>query len=771
MTNGPSRALLASAARRNAADFGDSPAVIAGSTTWTWRQLDAMADAVAAGLLASGLQAHDRVALLARSSGLAIALLHGAARVGVVVVPLNERLSSAEMTILLASVDVKHVVAAADFATSAKCLAAKLLVLDDLASLANLAPAAPAAAFADDPAVIVATSGSTGLPKGALLTHGQMAASAAAWNAFLPAATGWLASLSLGHVGGLGIVWRAALAGVPIVVPATGDHESLHSALGKPPVSHASVVAVQLARLLDRGGVSPDGLRALLLGGGPISADLVARAISAGFPLVPTYGMTESASGVTALPTAEAAARPGSSGKTLAGVELRIARPAEDGVGDIEVRGPSLFAGYVRRASETAAAFTTDGWYRTGDLGRLDDDGYLAVADRRLDLIVSGGENVYPAEVEAVLMSHPAIADAGVAGRPDAKWGAVPLAGVVLRAGAAATDEEVLAYCRQHLARFKVPSRIVFLAELPRVGAGKLHREALRSLLAEQPPSLPATAPSPTLPSVRHLDRPDGFRLAYRLLERPVSATPDQSVVLILHATLSSGWQIRQLASLLAQSATVILPDRRGSGASRLEVPRPVSLAEHVADARALLDEFDVGRVTVFGHSFGAIVALALAAAHPDRVAAVIAYEPPLLDVVDTSALGRPATIAKLVLAAHAAGGAPAAAVALLHAIGGDEVLGSASAATRAAILDEGDGVLADVGSIDAAAVTLSGVICPVTLVTGDESEPFYAQIADAAATSLPRADRVRLPGLGHNAPITQPAAIAELVRSALVRD
>jgi len=770
--NGPSRALLASAAHRNAADFGDSPAVIAGSTTWTWRQLDAMADAVAAGLLASGLQAHDRVALLARSSGLAIALLHGAARVGVVVVPLNERLSSAEMAALLANVDVKHVVAAADFATTAKRLAARLLVLDDLASLADLAPAAPApAAAADDPAVIVATSGTTGSPKGALLTHGQMAASAAAWNAFLPPATGWLASLSLGHVGGLGIVWRAALAGVPILIPATGDHESLQSALGKPPVSHASMVAVQLARLLDRGGVSPDGLRALLLGGGPISADLVARAISAGLPLVPTYGMTESASGVTALPTLEAAARPGSSGKPLAGVELRIARPAEDGVGDIEIRGPSLFAGYVGRAAETAAAFTADGWYRTGDLGRLDDDGYLTVADRRLDLIVSGGENVYPAEVEAVLMSHPAIADAGVAGRPDAKWGAVPVAAVVLRAGAAATDEEVLSHCRQHLAGFKVPSRVVFLAELPRVGAGKLHREALRTLLAEQPPGLPATAPRPTLSSVRHLARPDGFRLAYRLLERPESVAPDRSIVLLLHATLSSGWQIKQLARLLAQSATVILPDRRGSGASRLEAPRPVSLVEQVADARALLDEFHVRRVTVFGHSYGAIVALALAAAHPDRVAAVIAYEPPLLGVVASSALVRPAAIAKLVLAAHAAGGAPAAAEAFLHAIGGDEVLGSASAATRAAILDEGDGVLADVGSIDAAAVTLSGVVCPVTLATGDESEPFYAQIADAAATSLPRAVRVRLPGLGHNAPITQPAAIAELVRSALVRD
>jgi len=454
-------------------------------------------------------------------------------------------------------------------------------------------------------------------------------------------------------------------------------------------------------------------------------------------------------------------------------VDVRVVRPSSDGIGEIEVRGPSLFAGYVGRASETAAAFTLDGWYRTGDLGRLDDDGYLTVADRRLDLIVSGGENVYPAEVEAVLMSHPAIADAGVAGRPDATWGAVPVAAVVLRAGAAATDEEILTHCRQRLAGFKVPSRIVVLAELPRVGAGKLNREALRDLLAGGSRSVGSIATAGPWP-LRRLARPDGFRLAYRFLDQPGS-DPDQGgsrpTVLLLHSTLSSGWQLKQLARLVAQWAAVLLPDRRGSGASRLEIPRPVGLEEQVADAMALLDEFDVRRVNVFRHSYGAIVALALAAADPDRVAAVIAYEPPLLGVVDTTVPGRPAAIAELVLAAHAAGGAPAAAEAFLHAIGGDEVLKSASAATRSAILDEGDGVLADVGSMDAAAVALSGVVCPVTLVIGDTSEPFYGQIADAVAASLPRAVRVRLPGQNHSAPITQPATIAESVRAALVRD
>jgi O-succinylbenzoic acid--CoA ligase len=767
--------LLPGSAGRQVELAPESAAIIEGSTVWTWREFDGRADTLASTLVSIGIRPGDRVGLLAGTSAAAIALIHGAGRIGAVVVPVGERLTAAEASALLSEVDAAAVVAPRGLAGKAREFGRRVHSLDELACAARAHdPFPPITAMA--PAVIVATSGTTGRPKGAVLTHGQMSTSAEAWNSFLPPATGWLASLSLAHVGGLGIVWRAALAGVPIVISAAGDHESLSAALRTPPVSHASVVALQLARLLDHGEISPKSLRALLLGGGPISADLVARALAAGWPVVPTYGMTESASGVAALATAEAATKPGSSGRPLPGVGLRIARPADDGVGDIEIRGRSVFAGYFGKPDDTAAAFTPDGWYRTGDLGSLDGDGYLAVADRRLDLIVSGGENVYPAEVEAVLMSHPTVADVGVAGRPDAKWGAVPVAGVVLRGRAAATQDEIVTYCRERLAAFKVPAEVVFLAELPRVGAGKLNRQALRTLLADRPPVPPAAAPSPTLPSVRYLDRPDGFRLAYRVLDRPDSAAPDRPIVLLLHSTLSSGWQLKQLARLLAQSATVILPDRRGSGASRLEVPRPVTLEEQVADAMALLDAHDVDRATVVGHSYGAVVALALAAEHPDRVNAVVAYEPPLVGVVDLGAvdltsMGLLANVAQLVVSAHATGGASAAAEAFLHAIGGYDALERASASTKAAILADGDGVLADVGAVDRASVDLSRVVCPVILATGDASEPFYAPIADAAAALMPRAVRSRLPGLRHNAPITQPAAIAELVRQALAGD
>jgi O-succinylbenzoic acid--CoA ligase len=753
--------LLFLATRLNAERRGDSPALIEPRRAWTWLALEDRARAVAAGLARAGVEPGTPVGLLAPTSGAAIALLHGAARAGIVVVPLNDRWTATELDAFLGETGATTIVAADDRAARVQAVGRRVLSLESLVDNPTTAVTGPEPT-GTDPAVVVATSGTTGRPKGALLTHGQLAWSADAWNEFLPPATGWLTSLSLAHVGGLGIIWRAALAGVPVVVP--GDQASLRASLAEP-VSHASVVPYQLARLVESGaGPAPAHLKAILLGGGPIPPDLVQRAIGAGWPVVPTYGMTESASGITALPTSEAADRPASAGRRLRGAELRIARPGADGVGEIEVRGPSIFAGYVGRSSETAAAFDHDGWYRTGDLGRLDSDGYLAVADRRLDLIVSGGENVYPAEVEAVLASHPAIADAGVAGRPDPAWGAAPIAAVSLRAGVTVTDAEVLAYCRGRLAGFKVPAALVRVDEIPRLATGKLDRNALKELL-----SVAARGPSSqALPPLVRLARPDGFRLAYRTLGSAAEGAAEPMTILILHSTLSSGWQLKGLARLTSQWATVILPDRRGSGASRLSEPGPVALTEQIEDSVALLDATGVGRVTIFGHSYGAVVALGLAAAHPERVHAVIVYEPPLMSVIPAGRLGSHADLPARIIAAHAAGGTAAAARAFLEAIGAGEALATASASTRAALLDGGDGVLADVGAMHEAVVDLARIRCPVTLVTGDESDPFYVPIADAAAAAIPHARRVRLAGLTHDAPITRPGAFTELIHEAL---
>jgi O-succinylbenzoic acid--CoA ligase len=767
--------LLPAAVAGHASAEPDACALIEGAGRWTWRDLDEMAEAVALGLTAAGLGPGDRVALLAAPTAAAIAFIHGAGRAGVVVAPISERLTAAEVSAFLGEIDATAIVADEGLMTRAGETGRTVLRLHDLTAGYRGPSRALPEIGPDWPALIVATSGTTGRPKGAVLTHGQMSASAASWNSFLPPATGWLASLSIAHVGGLGTLWRAALAGVPLVLPSDRGPGLDTVALLSSPVSHASMVAVQLARLLDGSVEPPPSLRALLVGGGPTPVALIERALEAGWPVIPTYGMTETASGVTALAVSEAASRPGSSGRALPGVRIRITNAGTDGVGDIEVNCPSVFEGYYARPAETAATMTADGWFRTGDMGALDEDGYLTVADRRLDLIVSGGENIYPAEIEAVLSGHPAVLGAGVVGSPDARWGAVPVAAVVLRLGTEVTDEELLRHCRAGLAGFKVPVRIVRVAELPRSGQGKLNRRALRATLAKVGAAGESAAgavgrPAPhMLPACRYLVRPDGQRLAYRVVPRVGTGSGLNPTVLLLHSTLSSGWQLRQLAGLLAESAVVVLPDRRGSAGSRIAPPRPVLLADQVADAIALLDELDVAHVTVVGHSYGAVVALSLAATHPDRVDALVAYEPPMLGAVDMQDLGsgggRLADVSALVLAAHAAGGAAAAAEAFLRAIGGSWVLDKAPAATRAAILAEGDGVLADVGAMDRATVELDRVVCRATLVTGDESEPFYAHIADAAARVMPAATRSRLVGLRHDAPITQPAAIAALVR------
>ncbi len=482
--------ILAIALRAHAASTPGAPAILEQGRTWSFAELDARADELAAGLVASGVRPGDRVALLAAPSATAIALLAAAGRARACVAPLGTRLTGPELAAAGLEIAPRLVVHDDEHATPAVALGAAFVGLEALAARALGVPAPAIELDPDAPAVAVLTSGTTGRPKAALLSHAAMAASAGAWSAALPAATGWLLCLGLAHVAGLGVAWRAIGAGVPLRVVPAFDAEIVLDALRAGPASHVSLVPAQLARLLDaddgargaaRDAAGP-GLRAVLLGGAPVPATLVTRALIAGWPVVPTYGLSEAGSGVTALATADAAARPGSAGRALPGVVLRIADSAADGSGEILVRTPAAFSGYLGRPGATAAAFDADGWLRTGDAGRLDADGFLSVLDRRDDLLVSGGENVVPAEVEAALAEHPAIAEAGIVGRPDATWGAVPVAAIVLRPGVPApTDEELRAFCRARLAAYKIPSAFVVVAALPRTASGKLRRAELRA--------------------------------------------------------------------------------------------------------------------------------------------------------------------------------------------------------------------------------------------------------------------------------------------------
>lgn len=339
----------------------------------------------------------------------------------------------------------------------------------------------------DAPAVIVFTSGTSGRPKGAVLTHGNLAASAHAWSAVLrPRATDrWLACLPLVHVAGLAVVTRALRWGVELEILAAFESDAVSRAF-EAGASHVSLVPAQLAALLEvrAGRTAPASLRAILLGGGPIPADLLELAVAGGYPVLTTYGMTETGSGIAVGGADEATRRDRTAARALPGVRLRIEPDGSaDGSGEILVRGEMVFAGYLGDAVASADK-PPDGWLRTGDVGTLDTSGLLRVSGRRDELIISGGENVAPAAVEAVLMAHPAVAEAAVGGIPDARWGAVPAAIIVLRPGVVVTDEELFSHCRARLAAFEVPVRFVRLQTLPRNAMGKLVRRDLRELLA-----------------------------------------------------------------------------------------------------------------------------------------------------------------------------------------------------------------------------------------------------------------------------------------------
>ncbi len=538
--------LLPFALRHHAGSTPDAPAILEPGRTWTFAALDQHADALAGGLAAAGVRAGDRVALLAAPSATAIALLAAAGRAGVCVAPLGTSLTAPELaaaaivigprlavhdedhgllaaalgipTAPLQSLAAGATGAASSAADAAAAGATGAAVAEDAAPVAATGAPGPAPVLdPNEPAIAILTSGTTGRPKAALLSHASMAASAAAWSDALPDAVGWLLCVGLAHVAGLGVAWRAIGAGVPLRVIPFFDADAVLEALRRGTESHLSLVPTQLARLLDAsaaGGARSDGewlgavepadgravtagMRAVLLGGAPIPPGLVTRALAAGWPVVPTYGLTEAGSGVTALATADAAAHPESAGRPLPGVLLRIADPAADGTGEIQVHTPARFLGYLGMPEASAAAFEEGAWLRTGDTGRLDRDGFLHVIDRRDDVLVSGGENVFPAEVEAALAEHPAIAEAGVAGRPDPAWGAVPVASIVLRPGAPTpTSDELRSFCLARLAPYKVPAAFLVVGALPRTTSGKLRRSELRAALIATPPADQAGAPA-----------------------------------------------------------------------------------------------------------------------------------------------------------------------------------------------------------------------------------------------------------------------------------
>jgi o-succinylbenzoate---CoA ligase len=310
--------------------------------------------------------------------------------------------------------------------------------------------------FGGDPVIAVMhTSGTTAAPKPVELTYGNFQASAtgSAVALGLDPEERWLCPMPLTHVGGLSIPIRSSIYATTAVLHSRFDTSAVLEELMDPSrrITLVSLVPTMLARLLDAGLENPPTLRWALLGGGPIPPSLLARAGEAGVPVAPTYGMTEACSQIATF------------GHPLTGVEVRTSS------GEIIVRGPIVAPG----------AADADGWLWTGDLGSFDDRDGLRILGRKSDTIVTGGENVAPAEVEAVLLEHPEVADAAVHARPDPEWGEAVVARVVLRDGALGDPEQLRAFVAERIARHKVPKAVEFTETLPRTASGKLLRRRL----------------------------------------------------------------------------------------------------------------------------------------------------------------------------------------------------------------------------------------------------------------------------------------------------
>jgi O-succinylbenzoic acid--CoA ligase len=489
---------LGAALLQRAAQTPDAPALEMVDATWTFRDLAERARRAAAYLhQVAGSTAP--IGLLLEDAGEFAAWFLGCVLAGRTALPLNLRLTSGELAQQLADARADLLLGTAGDQRLADLAAVErgllVITVPTYSSLAeSQAFVAARNTGSDDVAAdatlaVLFTSGTSGRAKGACLSWRNFEASAAAAEDRLgPVVHGrWLACMPLFHVGGLSILVRSVLFGGPIRLQSRFDAQAVSDALDGGDIAGVSLVPTMLSRLLIHRGTrpAPPGLQVVLLGGAAAAPELLARALSAGYPICPTYGLTEASSQVaTAAPP-----RAGTTSTTpmlpLRGTEVRILSGHDDAPsgtpGEIIVRGPTVMRAYLHDPDATARALH-DGWLRTGDIGHLDADGGLHVLDRRDDLIVSGGENVYPAEIEAVLLEHPAVEDAGVTGIADADLGARVVAWVVAAPGTRPHGEVLRQHCRTRLAGFKQPREFRFVDSLPRNAAGKLQRRRLATL-------------------------------------------------------------------------------------------------------------------------------------------------------------------------------------------------------------------------------------------------------------------------------------------------
>ena len=496
---------LASVLAHHADRFGDRPCLVWGDETITYADLDRRSAATAAGLGTLGVSRGDVVAVLLYNCPEFIEAMFAVSRLGAVFMPINWRLAGEEVAYIAAHAGARCVISEPELAPLAEAARPRLAGAPfvsvgvqglDWTSFAALSAAGPAPPIEDvepdDLHRLMYTSGTTARPKGVMITYANLY-----WKNVahvvefgITGADKGLACGPLYHVGALDLTTTTVLyAGGTVEIHRKFDATDVLDTIERRGITNVWLAPSMVNALLTHPTVEGrdlSGLRLIIDGGEKMPLPLIER-LTRAFPsawFADAFGMTETVSGDTFLDKRKTVEKIGSVGKPCLHLEVGIVddddRPVPAGtLGEIVLRGPKVFKGYWKDTEATAAAFRGD-WFHTGDIGYLDAEGYLYIADRKKDLIISGGENIASPEVERVLYEHPAVLEASVVGRPDPRWGEVPVAFVVLRDGAHASAEELQEFCRARLARFKTPRGVEFVDALPRNPSGKVLKRVLR---------------------------------------------------------------------------------------------------------------------------------------------------------------------------------------------------------------------------------------------------------------------------------------------------
>ena len=473
--------------------------------TWTYgRMQQAIADC-AARLRALGVAKGDRVAFLGLNQPMFLFSIFATARLGAIFVPLNFRLTGPELAFMIEDcgaasliVDAHHAPTIAPLRDQLTQLKA-LLPAEDEASWASDPPAAPQVAVDDDDvAMIMYTSGTTGRPKGAMLTHGNFwwnnANSMHAMDILQNDVT--LTAAPIFHIGGLNVTTLVTFQnGGLVVLHRTFDPGRALAEIATHRVTTMFGVPAMFLFMAHHPTFAETDLssvRVLVVGGAPCPLPVLKIYEARDVLMQQGYGLTETAPMVTILAPEFALQKVGSSGKPALFTEVKLADAEGTAIleprrqGEVLVRGPNVTPGYWRLPEATAQAIDADGWFHTGDAAYFDEEGFLTISDRIKDMIISGGENVYPAEVESALMRHPAIAEVAVIGEPDEQWGELVVAIASLKVGQTLTIEELRDFAGESLARYKLPRRLETIAALPRNATGKILKYQLRQTFAKR---------------------------------------------------------------------------------------------------------------------------------------------------------------------------------------------------------------------------------------------------------------------------------------------